>query len=61
MLHANIERALDREDIVIVPIPRKGESPREWKIILTNKAMRGDDALFLVGGKSISWNVSMMI
>lgn len=48
MLHANIEKVLNRGDLAIILMPCKGESSLEREVLLTNKAMKGDDVLFLV-------------
>lgn len=56
-MHRNLEEALDRAEIVIVPIPSSPTQPTEWKLLLTREIMRHDTALG-AGSSRMSWDVS---
>lgn len=55
MMHRNLEEALDRAEIVIVPIPSSPTQPTEWKLLLTREIMRHDTALG-AGSSRMSWD-----
>lgn len=44
MLHRNIEEALDREEIVIVPLAPQPNQLTRWKILLVDDEMGNRDA-----------------
>ncbi|MCJ1464996.1 hypothetical protein MMC07_003611 [Pseudocyphellaria aurata] len=44
LVHRNIEEALDRGTAVIVPVPAKGSSRSEWKLLLTEESLRNQVA-----------------
>lgn len=56
-LHQNLEMALDRAQIAIVPIPPEQKGDNRWKIILVDESMREKLAL---GSASppLYWRVS---
>jgi hypothetical protein len=57
ILHKNIEEALDRARIAIVPIPSSSNELTRWKMLLIDEKMRNETAFVVTDNVFIRWRV----
>lgn len=60
ILHRNIEEALDRAQIAIVPIPSALKERTRWKVLLIDDRMKNQVAITVAKHDFIRWGVSSL-